>query len=64
MLTEPIYYKYEYLKGYVSNLIMGDDEDIDMIFDKSLQSNNEALYPKALFGQLEELLNKKAFSPI
>ena len=64
MLTEPIYYKYEYLKGNVTNLIMGDDEDVDRIFDKSLQSDNEDLYPKALFGQLEELLNKKEFLPI
>lgn len=64
LLTEPIYYKYEFLKGNVSNLIMGDDEDIDGIFDKSIHIDNKDLYPKALFGQLEELLNKKVFLPI
>lgn len=64
LLTEPIYYKYEFLKGNVSNLIMCDDDDIDGIFDKSHQSNKKDLYSKALFGQLEELLNKKDFSPI
>ena len=64
LLTEPIYYKYEFLKGNVSNLIFGDDEDIDRIINKSLPSGNEDLYPKALFGQLEELLNKKIFLPL
>ena len=68
LLTEPIYYKYEFLKSNVSNMIKASEQEINAIFDnthdKQEEYEEEDLYPRALFGQMEGLLKKKEFSEI
>lgn len=70
-ITLPIYYRYEFLKSNISNLVFADNEDIDMIFNKSILTNereatstSEDLYPRALFGQMETILKNKEFSKL
>ena len=67
-ITAPIYYKYEFLKANVSNMVPVTNEEIDKLFNNSGKpeeiNNNEDLYPRALFGQMEEILNTKDFSAI
>ena len=67
-VTAPIYYKYEFLKANVSNMVSVTNEEIDKLFNDSGKpeeiDKNEDLYPRALFGQMEEILNNKDFSAI
>lgn len=69
LLTEPIYYKYEFLKSNVSNMIETSEQEIDAIYDEVFHNiyneyEEEDLYPRALFGQMEDLLKKKVFFEI
>lgn len=69
MLTEPIYYKYEFLKSNVSNMILASKHEVNAIFDEVFYNKKneyveEDLYPRALFGQMEDILKKKEFSEI
>lgn len=67
-VTAPIYYKYEFLKANVSNMVSVTNEEIDKLLNDSGKpeeiDKNEDLYPRALFGQMEEILNNKDFSAI
>ena len=68
-ITSPIYYKYEFLKSHVSNMITASNQEIDQIFEKNYydqksEDNEKELYPRALFGQMEDILNNMEFIQI
>lgn len=65
-ITDPICYKYEFLKSNISNMIAMSEQEIDAIFneicyEKKSKSQEKDMYPRALFGQMEELLKTKEY---
>ena len=68
LITEPIYYKYEFLKSTISNMIALSEQEIDAMIDRDFHDKDneckEDMYPRALFGQMEDILKKKVFSAI
>ena len=67
LITDSISYKYEFLKSTISNMITATKQEVDAIFDDIFYDiNNEYkdnnLYPRTLFGQMEEILMKMDFS--
>lgn len=68
-VTSPIYYKYEFLKSNVSNMITASEQEVQAIFDEVFHDRkqnvtDEDMYPRALFGQMESILQKMEFSII
>jgi len=69
LITDAISYKYEFLKSTISNIIPMSEQEIDAIIDGGSHNigqehKEEDLYPRALFGQMEDILKKKIFSTI
>lgn len=68
-VTSPIYYKYEFLKANVSNMTTASELDVQVIVDKVLydkiqDKKDEDMYPRALFGQMESILQEMEFIKI
>ena len=69
LITDSISYKYEFLKSTISNMIALSEQEIEDIFNEDFHDNNnenkeENMYPRALFGQMEDILKKEVFSVI
>lgn len=68
-VTSPINYKYEFLKSNVSNMITASEQEVqaivdNVLYDKIQYNKDEDMYPRALFGQMESILQKMEFSKI
>ena len=66
LITEPICHKYEILKSNISNMIEVSEEEIDAIFADRIEKNdnNSDIYPRTLFGQMENILKESEFITI
>ena len=66
LITEPICHKYEILKSNISSMIAASEEEIDALFDDRIEKidNNSDIYPRTLFGQMENILRNADFSTI
>lgn len=69
LITDSISYKYEFLKSNVSNMITASEQEVQAIFDEVFRdrkqiATDEDMYPRALFGQMEDILKTKEFSEI
>ena len=64
LITEPVCYKYEYLKANVSNLSFITERDIDNLFSGHETEEETDSYPNSLFGQIEKVLKAKSFSQL
>ena len=64
LITEPVCYKYEYLKANVSNLSFITERDIDNLFSGHETEEETDSYPNSLFGQIEKVLKTKSFSQL
>ena len=65
LITEPICHKYEILKSNISSMIEASEEEIDAIFNDQIEKNdNSDIYPRTLFGQMENILRNADFSTI
>lgn len=62
IVTEPVCYKYEFLKANVSNLSFATDDYIDNM-SSSYEKETDS-YPESLFGQIEKVLKAKNFSQL
>ena len=63
-MTEPICYKYEFLKSTVSNLSSFTEKYIDNLLSDKGWDKTRDLYSKSLFGQMEMVLKRKEFTQI
>ncbi len=68
-ITDSICYKYEFLKSSISNMIPASSKEVEAALDgvfcgKKHKEKDEDMYPRALFGQMEDLLKKKEFLQI
>lgn len=64
VITEPVCYKYEFLKANVSNLAFATDEDVEnMLSGREIEKVSDS-YPDSLFGQIEKVLRTKEFSQL
>ena len=61
LVTDPVCYKYEYLKASISNLSFATEEDIDRLFSNQIIENDMDPYTNSLFGQIENVLREKVF---
>ena len=63
LITEPICHKYEILKSNISSMIEVSEEEIDAIFEdrKENDDNKSDIYPRTLFGQMENILKDSEF---
>ena len=66
LITEPVCHKYEILKSNISSMIAASEEEIDALFDDRIEKidNNSDIYPRTLFGQMENILRNADFSTI
>lgn len=66
LITEPICHKYEILKSNISSMIEASEEEIDAIFDEQAEILNKDsdIYPRTLFGQMEDILRDAEFKTI
>ena len=64
LITEPVCYKYEFLKANVSNLSFATEEDIESIFSGHVIEKETDSYPDSLFGQIEKVLRAKDFTQL
>lgn len=61
LVTDPVCYKYEYLKASISNLSFATEEDIERLFSNQIIENDMDPYTNSLFGQIENVLREKVF---
>lgn len=67
-ITKPVCHQYEILKSTISDMIPASDEEIDAIFeDEDEHETKEAnpdIYPRTVFGQMEDVLKESEFCAI
>lgn len=66
LITEPICHKYEILKSTISDMIPASNKEIDALFedeDDKTEANSD-IYPRTVFGQMENVLKKSEFVKI
>lgn len=63
-ITEPVCHQYEILKSTISDMIPVSSEEIDAMFEEDGHETKEAdsdIYPRTVFGQMEDVLKESEF---